>query len=703
MMKYTLVGLMVIAMFVMAGCSRDRYRTRADWDAYGAIYQKSACTPWESPESYSVYPEPGSRLYDDGCPDDPSLPIPAPQLYAYQIPEFQNLEVDGSDKKSSTAGPITDEGAPEISPIPPEAWKNIPIACRRRMFDFQSLQNEADRTDKRFKSSVSSLDPTDAPLLTLPEIVEVALLNSREYQTQKETLYQVALALSFERFAYQLKPTARGNGANLNYRYFEVDGVAESSLGIPSGIGFDQLLITGGDFLARFANDVLLTFNGPDGFAANVGTDLILELSQPLLQRDIVFEGLTQAERNVVYAARDFARFRKQFFVDFAARYYARLRDFRQIEIESQNYFSLVRAFNQSEAEYRAGLVPRVQVDQVEQDLLSGRRNLISVCNNLEQQLDSLKIEMGLPTETPINIDLTELNQLTQSDQLSVNGDLIQRAEKRLSSALVEPDELELLNAGVVLVDRILAANQLQDELGLDARDTSNVRRLRAILLIDASRLTAREISQGLDAEINSGSPSLAVIFQRLLALVNNLIELSDRQFKYSELSDISPGQLKSLQERQQSAVTASAELQAQLQQMIRDEQLQDLPEIVRLASELRTEVERLVGELDTLNGISQNDLAPGESLQQTEVLVRRLLEEAQEVSGNLGGGLEPIDIDVDPAMLTALVLRFELMNQRGQLADVWRDIKLRGCSSVDTRHQCESATQYSFRGQHSV
>ena len=128
------------------------------------------------------------------------------------------------------------------------------------------------------------------------------------------------------------------------------------------------------------------------------------------------------AERNVVYAARDFARFRKQFFVDFAARYYARLRDFRQIEIESQNYFSLVRAFNQSEAEYRAGLVPRVQVDQVEQDLLSGRRNLISVCNNLEQQLDSLKIEMGLPTETPINIDLTELNHVGSLDHTTENS-----------------------------------------------------------------------------------------------------------------------------------------------------------------------------------------------------------------------------------------------------------------------------------------
>ena len=38
---------------------------------------------------------------------------------------------------------------------------------------------------------------------------------------------------------------------------------------------------------------------------------------------------------------------------------------------------------------------------------------------------------------------------------------------------------------------------------------------------------------------------------------------------------------------------------------------------------------------------------------------------------------MQPIDIDVDDAMLTALLLRFDLMNQRGILADDWRQIKL--------------------------
>ncbi len=441
--KSSSVFLLTVAVGLLVGCSRHHYRNRADWDAYSAIYQKSTGKPWEPPTAYSVYPEPGSRLYDSSCTDCPSLPSPAPELYSYQVPEFPKPEVATQDD-SKTATTTEDEDGPRISPIPPDAWENIPIACRSRMFDFQSLRREASLTDKKYDSSVGDLKTSEAPRFTLRQIIELALLNSREYQSQKESLYRVALALSFERFAYQFKPTARGNGTDLNYRNSQFNGIQDSSLGIPSALGFDRVLVTGGDFLAQFANSVLLTFNGPEGFATDVSTDMLFELTQPLLQRDIVFEGLTQSERNVVYAAHDFARFRKQFFADFAARYYARLRDFRQIEIESQNYFSLVRAFNQAEAEYRAGLVPRVQVDQVEQNLLAGRRNLISVCNNLEQQLDSLKIEIGLPTESPINLDLTELNELTQRDQLSVSGDLIQRAQRRLTAALGEPDPLEL-------------------------------------------------------------------------------------------------------------------------------------------------------------------------------------------------------------------------------------------------------------------
>ncbi len=237
----------------------------------------------------------------------------------------------------------------------------------------------------------------------------------------------------------------------------------------------------------------------------------------------------------------------------------------------------------------------------------------------------------------------------------------------------------------MVLVDRILAATDIQDELGFQAKETDELKLKRARMLIEASRLTARQISQGLASEINSDSPSLPVIFQRSLALVENLLVVSERQLGLAELSDLAENRIEPLRLRRQVLTEQSTSLQTQLEQMIRDEQLQNLPDLVRQASDLRARVEQLVREIDALNGIPAGDRQPEEIQQQTVQLIRDLLQEAREISNSLGGGLEPVDIDVDEAMLTALVLRFQLMNQRGQLADVWRDIKLRGDALRDS------------------
>ena len=49
----------------------------------------------------------------------------------------------------------------------------------------------------------------------------------------------------------------------------------------------DKVLATGGDFVARFANSVVLTFNGPQGFAADLTSDVLFDLSQSVFQRNI--------------------------------------------------------------------------------------------------------------------------------------------------------------------------------------------------------------------------------------------------------------------------------------------------------------------------------------------------------------------------------------------------------------------------------
>ncbi len=675
------IGLAVLLSF-SAGCqSRARAVKRADRDAYCLIQQKTASTPWAEPVGYSITPPEESRLFDPCSELNPRLPVPSPSLYAYQLPYLQSQQEQQAQNaaEDSANGTQEDSETPLGSPIPPDAWNAIPAACLERMFEFESVRDEAKYTRETYQDAALDETPDETNRLTLNQIVDLALLNSRNYQTQKETLYEVSLQLSLERFAYQTKFNRTGNGTSLNYSHQRNGGTSVDVLSIPTGVGIERMLVTGGDLMARFANDILLTFNGPSGFTANVSSDILIEFAQPLLQKDIRFEPLTQAERNLVYAARDFARFRKQFFVDFASEYYDLIRGFRGIEIESQNYFSLVRAFNQAEAEYQAGLVPRFQVDQVEQDLLGGKRSLIGVCNSLDQNLDGLKLSMGIPTETPINVNLTELNELTRLDQLSVSADLTSRVLSRLETSLRDPDRAELVSTAAVLLDRILEASELAAVDGEPSQEVTESKRLRARFLVDYSRLTSQQLLFDLQSEIQSESPSLPVIFQRSQAHSEALLNLVERQLDLARLNEQhaeSTAAIKQFEETQLELTNSVRALRNELQRMIEQEQVEELQTLVNSSSVLRGRLGELVADIDRLNGFAiESD--PQADLARIVNEVQQLMKKTTETLNSSSFGLKPIEIDMDNAMITALVLRFDLMNQRGVLADNWREIKL--------------------------
>jgi hypothetical protein len=113
------------------------------------------------------------------------------------------------------------------------------------------------------------------------------------------------------------------------------------------------------------------------------------------------------------------------------------------------------------------------------------------------------------------------------------------------------------------------------------------------------------------------------------------------------------------------------------LQKMIEDEDLARLPQLVADANAFRQRVERLVIEADRLNEIDSENLNQQELLNAAIELVANLQDTSALIE--IETGLKPVEIDVDSAMITALALRFELMNERGQLADDWRAIKLAG------------------------
>lgn len=681
-----IVALLVVCspLFVLGCQSRAKHFQRADRLAHRLIQEKSSGKPWAVPSDYSLIPRADSRLAVQDCVVSPRLPDATNSLYGYDLPPLRSALEPGAEQPDSV---ISQPGL-IANPVPPDAWEAIPQQCLERMLDFESIKGEAESTMEEYPDfSIQSDAAEDVPKLTLEDVVDLALLNSRDYQTQKENLYLVALQLSQERFAYQSKFTNGGTGTDLDYSHIRSGGTTVNTLLVPTGISRDRLLVTGGDLFASFANNVFLTFNGPSGFAADVSSSMLLSYTQPLLQRDIRFESLTQAERNVVYAARDFARFRKQFFVDFAQIYYSLILDYRRIEIDSQNYFSLVRAFNQAQAEFQTNFVPRVQVDQVEQRLLAGRGSLISICNQVEQSLDRLKLSIGLPTETAINVNLKELNELTRLDQLSVSANSSSRVLKRLKASLPARNRKDVVNESVQLLQRLIEAADLASQ-NEESTLKADLDKQIARLLIDEARIASEEEGKNIE---NRTSPNerlqLSTEFQRTLAHSRSLLDLNVRQLEYGALVETAAVEqatrLEGFRRRQELYLGQIIALDAEFEGLFKPQaNSQDVrisarvQELLRQAKDLRGQILKLVEEADQAIGILIIDDIE-QDRQRIIAQATELVAKAEETLGLSDFGLKPIDIDVDDAMITAIVLRFDLMNQRETVFDDWRQIKL--------------------------
>jgi outer membrane protein TolC len=150
-------------------------------------------------------------------------------------------------------------------------------------------------------------------------------------------------------------------------------------------------------------------FTGDDSQMAF--SNLTINFIQPLLRgafRDVRMEPLTQSERNVLYAVRDFARFRKIFYfntVSGDAGYLSLLLQLQAIRNLESNVESLRSNLLAHEALAEAGIVSPLQVDQVFQQYQNGRLRLIRAQNNYETSLDQYKIRLGLPPELEIELD----------------------------------------------------------------------------------------------------------------------------------------------------------------------------------------------------------------------------------------------------------------------------------------------------------
>lgn len=240
--------------------------------------------------------------------------------------------------------------------------------------------------------------------LTQPLALDLALLHSRDYQQQFEGVYLNSLGLSGNRFEFK---NQWFGGVGGSYTATGEDLGNQRALSVTANrLGFTRSLAGGGQFATNILNSLFWDF-GTGGLQTG-SASLVTTFTQPLLRgafRHVRLESLTQAERGLLYSVRDFARFRRTFFVGITQAYLDLLTQSQAIRNAQTNLVNLEQNLDEHKYYGELKIVSQIQVDQVFQQYQNGRRSLLAAEQNLIASQDAFKFQLGLPSWLQIEID----------------------------------------------------------------------------------------------------------------------------------------------------------------------------------------------------------------------------------------------------------------------------------------------------------
>lgn len=299
----------------------------------------------------------------------------------------------------------------------------------------------------------------NARVIPLSEALKLAVSHNREYQSQKELLHLQALDLTLAR--HQFTPIFTGtntsglensSGGPLTDAQI-TNLVNRNTFTSTSGLGLSALSRTGARIATDFTTDFLKLVSG--NLSGTHDSRLAVTVTQPLLRGAgyrATMETLTQAERDLMYAIRDFTQYRKTFAVDIATRYYRTL-EARQI---AQNGYAAFQGFETLLVSERALQAEdkrsSSQLGLIEQAALRYERLWINAVRSYENQLDDLKLALAIPVTTPVVLDQKELARLQIDDpkfgyEQSLEAAMTSRLDLENSRNAVEDTRRKIKNA----------------------------------------------------------------------------------------------------------------------------------------------------------------------------------------------------------------------------------------------------------------
>jgi outer membrane protein TolC len=327
--------------------------------------------------------------------------------------------------------------------------------------------------------------------LTIEEALELAMAHSRSYQSAKETLYLTALTLTGNQHAFSPQFFASSAGT-----VTRTSG-GERLVTVKNKVGVNQLLKTGGELGVTLANDILRYYTGSPRLS--VVSLISVNLSQPLMRgfgrNNQSVENLTQAERNVIYAVRNFSYFQEQFTVDIVNDYFDLLAQKQAVRNRYTNYLGRVQSTQRLEV--RAHDRERLaDVDQARQAELTAKDNYVNAVATLLNSLDQFKIKLGLPIGEKIRLDDHPLKELEQIGLVPAPLDPV--AAYRFATE----KQLQILNAIDKFEDSKRKVRVAADQLRADLKLTGNAA-LESTAPTDYTRFEPNKAAANVGLELN--------------------------------------------------------------------------------------------------------------------------------------------------------------------------------------------------------
>lgn len=344
--------------------------------------------------------------------------------------------------------------------------------------DFQTASPDRDVNARleRFAALEGGLDTNSTPaaparLITLAEALRLSQTSGREFLTAEEDYILAAIRLLIERHLWGPRffddVTARLAGDSDEGRY-------EHTASIINTLRVNQRLPSGGSVEAAAIYNATDQLRDQASGGYQQASRIALRGDIPLLRGagEVAREDLIQAERDLIYQARAFERFRRQFLVDIATDYFDLIQSRSAITNQEVQLRSLERLADSTAQRVQAGRREAFEADLARNRVLSAQADLASLRERYILQIDRFKIRLGINVDEVCEVDpaVFELPEPELTPEEAARRALLYRLDLQNQRDQLEDARRALRNAR----QELLPDFDLSGEIGIPTDDTDS-------------------------------------------------------------------------------------------------------------------------------------------------------------------------------------------------------------------------------------